>query len=244
MDTLRRNKVGGLSLIFGTISMIVFGMLEPGAALVNPADVTDLSGMNKAMADNANLSHLTATVLLFSSMLLIYGFMQIWLAIPSGGGASHIARIGVVVGIFAISCLAITRGLNHVIVHLVVHGAGPGVDHQAQESTALAVQAVKYGLRYAAVLLAPFSLFMLGLGLAPGFPVGFNRIAARSVAAISAVAVVAMLILEHAHDFDALLFFRVSRYLSSVVSLWLIALGVGMYRGKGIGALTPTASAE
>ena len=244
MDTLRRNKGGGLSLIFGTAGMTLFSIFEPGAALIDAADVTDLSGMNKAMADNAAISHLTATAILFSAMLLIYGFIQIWLAAPAGEGMIHMARLGVVVGIFAVCCLAITRGLNHIIVHLVVHGAGPEANQQAQESAALAVQAVKFGLRYAAVLLTPLSLVLLGFGLAARFPVGFNRIAARSVAAISAVAVVAMLIIEHVHELESIQFYRASRYLTPVAFVWLIMLGVGMYRGRGIGALTPRASAE
>ncbi len=242
MDSLSRNKGGGLSLIFGTAGMTIFSIFEPGAALIDAADATDLGGMSKAMADNATISHLTATAILFSAMLLFYGFIQIWLATAAGESMSHTVRLGVVVGIFAVCCLAMTRGLNHIIVHLVVHGAGPEADQQAQESAALAVQAVKFGLRYAAVLLTPLSLLLLGLGLAPRFPVGSNRIAARSVAAISAVAVVAMLVIEHVHEVDTIQFYRASRYLTPVAFIWLIILGVGMYRGRGVGALTPTAA--
>ena len=79
-----------------------------------------------------------------------------------------------------------------------------------------------------------------GLGMSTRFSVNFHKVAALIAAAFSTVGLVGLLIVEHVHDVDPQLLLESSRYLTVAIIVWLIILGVGMY--KGMSELTPSSS--
>lgn len=216
---------------------MVFSLLEPGGPFVNPVTTTDAFDVISAMAEGAAFSHVTATILTFAMVPIFYGFVQIWRSAPDESATHFLIRIGILSSALALLCFTLTRGLTHIILHIVQHETNPEAPIQASSYTLLSL---KVALRYSGSLFLHTGLLLLAIGLSIRFPRGFQKIVALLVIVISTIGVIAAIITEHVHGTDFQLIFRLNRSLISVSSIWLIVLGIGMYRG--IAALNPSAS--
>ena len=194
------------------------------------------------MADYANLTHAMSLLFAVAMLLFLYGLMVIWKAVPADGGMDSVARIGLLMLVFAISCLIITSGLNHAIVHVTQHGIGSEQPEGRLQDLALTLQTTKFGLRYIAGTVGILGFALLSLGLSTRLPAGFNEIAARVTAVCSALGLILVLVTEHYHDVDIGQIAQASLLLVVVTIVWVIILGVGLY--KRVTDFSPANSGE
>ena len=175
-------------------------------------------------------------------LLFLYGLMVIWKAVPADGGMDSVARIGLLMLVFAISCLIITSGLNHAIVHVTQHGIGSERTEGQLQDLVLTIQTAKFGIRYIAGSVGILGFALLSLGLSTRLPAGFNKIAARATAVCFALGLILVLVTEHFHDVDIGQIAQASLLLVVVTIVWVIILGVGLY--KRVTDFSPANSGE
>ena len=164
-------------------------------------------------------------------MLFLYGLIVIWKAVPAEGGMDSVSRIGVLMLAFPVCCLIVTMGLNHAIVHVTQHGIGSELTEGRLQDLVLTLQSTKFGLRYIAGTVAVLGFVLLSLGLSTRSPAGFNRVAAQVTFVCSALAFILVLVAEHYHNIDIGVLAQVSLLPVAVTIIWVIILGVGLYKG-------------
>ena len=99
------------------------------------------------------------------------------------------------------------------------------------------MQSIRFGLLYVAGAVGVMGHLAFSLGIAARFPRSFYKFAALFVTAYTAVGLVGIFATEHVHNINIELFFESSKYFPIVTAIWLVILGVGMF--KGMSGLTP-----
>lgn len=242
MGTMTDTRIGGLLLIVGSVMTIVLALLAPGGPLIDTVSQFDLIAATEVLAAHANLTHAMSMLFAVAILLFLYGLVVIWKFTPTESAMASITRIGVLILGFGICCLIVTSGMNHVIVHISLHGIGAEQTEGQLQDLALAFQSAKFSLRYLAGTVGILGFALLSLGMSTRFPAGFNRIAAQVTFVCSVLAFIFALIAEHFHDANIELLFQVSLLLAVVIVIWTIILGVGLY--KGVSGLSPDTSGE
>jgi hypothetical protein len=135
--------------------------------------------------------------------------------------------------ISAVMHLTVT-GIQHMIVHFINHGIGADIGgNQAGELTIMAVtlQGVRAGLFMIKELCETVGFLILSIAIWRKVSTILPRIAAVMVMVVSAAELVALVIIEHAHDLtDNVLPILVVG--GGVTVLWQILIGVGLWRGS------------
>ena len=175
-------------------------------------------------------------------LLFLYGLVAIWKTVPAEGAMDSVSRIGVLMLAFAISCLIVTTGLNHAIVHITQHGIGSEQTEGRLQDISLTLQATKFGLRYIAGSVGVLGFVLLSLGLSTRLPAGFKKVTARVTFVCSALALILLLITEHYHGIDIGTAAQISILPVAVIIIWVVILGVGLYKGDS--RLSPDTARE
>lgn len=230
MTAMTDTKIGGLLLIISSVMVIVLALISPGGPLIDPVSQFDLVDAAEVLANNAALTHAGSLLFAVAMLLFLYGLITIWNAVPAQGGMATASRIGVLMVGFAALCIIVTMGLNHAIVHVATHGIGVEQSEEQIQSLLLALQTVKFGLRYIAGTAAVLGFIPLSLGMSTRLPAGFYRVASQVVFVCSLLAFIQLLIAEHFHDFDIDLLYQIGALLAMIVFVWVIILGVALYK--------------
>ncbi len=127
-------------------------------------------------------------------LLFLYGLVVIWKAVPAEGGLDSVSRIGVLMLVFAMSCLIVTMGLNHAIVHITQHGIGSEQPEERLQDLTMTLQTTKFGIRYIAGTFGILGFALLSLGLSTRLPAGFYKVAAQVTTVCSALGLILILI--------------------------------------------------
>ena len=242
MGAMSDMRIGGLVLIVSAGMTIVLSLLAPGGPLIEPVSQFDFVAASEVLGDYANLTHATSLLFAIAMLLVLYGLVSIWRAVPAEGGMDSVARIGLLMLVFSICCLIVTMGLNHAIVHVSMHGIGSEQPEARLQDLAQTLQSTKFGLRYIAGAIAILGLALLSFGLSTRLPAGFNKVAARLTAACSALGLILVLIIEHFHDIDIAQIAQASLLLVVVTIVWVIILSMGLYKGSLTSPQAPQAS--
>lgn len=231
MGVMSDLRIGGLVLIVSAVMTIVLSLLGPGGPLIEPTSQFDFVAASEVLGDYANLTHAMSLLFAVAMLLFLYGLISIWKAVPVEGGMDSLARIGLLMLVFAICCLIVTMGLNHAIVHVTQHGIGSERTEGQLQDLALTIQTTKFGIRYIAGSVGVLGFALFSLGLSTRLPAGFNKVAARVTAVCSALGLILILIAEHIHDVEIGQIAQASLLVVVVAIIWVIILGVGLYKG-------------
>ena len=187
MGTISANKLGGLSLVLGSILAIVFYIIQPGGMIIDSADPANAQASIVALASNGTLSKLSAIFISLGLLMVVYGALVVQGNIRSkGGNGDALARYGVqlllvsvVMGIIALSLYNVVANTN---LQSPAHVAAAGSAY----SSALAINVLQS-------IIAAVAFLTLSLALASRDDCG-NKMASLLVAIASIVALVAAII--------------------------------------------------
>ena len=240
MGAMTDMRMGGLVLIVSSVMTIFLGLVAPGGPLIDTVDQFDFIATSDVLAANSSLTHATSLLFAAAMLLFLYGLVVIWKASPTEGAVGFLSRIGILMVAFAVTCLIITMGLNHAIVHVLQHGVGSERTDAQLQDLALTLQTMKFSLRYIASTAAILGFIPLSLGMSTKFPAGFNKVAAQVAFVCSVLMFIVLLIGEHYHDISFELIYQIGLLMGAVLFVWVMILGVGFYRG--VSGLSPGTS--
>ena len=241
------NKSAGLALIIGVILSAASFVLYPGGLFISPVDHNNFPEAIGVLADYASLTHIITLVMMLSLFLEGYGLFALTrIRSRPGSLAGFALRFGVIGMLFAYGALILQLGTRHMVVHVVVHGVtGDPASATAMGSSniALTVYSVGAGLYIAFLGVSSVAGLLIGFGLAAHFErLNIYRLAAYGSALVGIGGLINLLVTQHFHDAGLAFMAVVSSIVLMVGALWLVILGVGLY--KGISELEPAPPAE
>ena len=77
MPRLTEARLGGYSLLCGTVAVAVGYAFSPGRGMVDTVPSTSLADLTLAMARNATLSYAVAVVLVLGALLMLNGILTL-----------------------------------------------------------------------------------------------------------------------------------------------------------------------
>ncbi|MCY3932364.1 MAG: hypothetical protein OXH70_11650 [Acidobacteria bacterium] len=224
-------RLGGLALIVGVILSVLASLIFPGGVM-DPVDQTDFSAALEAAAANASLAHL-ASMLSIMGMFL-YGYAAFtWLRLAEEGPGGLCLRLGACVSVFGWSLYVVAMGMRQFSVHLMQRGMEPGADQAMFETLALNTYVSMAGIVIALVSVYPIGSILVGIGLSSRFgSVSVFKLASYGFVLVGVLAVINFLVLQHVSGIEPLVLLTNDNGLQAFGSLFLIIIGLGMYRGR------------
>lgn len=177
MGSISLNKLGGLSIVVGSLLSIIFYLIRPGAGIiggnVDPADAAASIGVLVANASMASLSFFFVPIGL---ILFFFGMRTLVEGLQGSDGAA-IARLGVIFFLLATVGWVTSSSLALVIAG---ENAGAGVG---------TVYAISLGINIMSSIFGALAFLLISLGLSNNSD--YNKMFALVVAVISSVLLVA-----------------------------------------------------
>lgn len=143
-------------------------------------------------------------------------------------------RFGVLATISAWIVLIAALGMRHMIVHVLTHGIEPNMSEAARLDVGLTLYAAHVGVIFGFLALSAIASLIVGPALASRFRDMMDiRVAGYGIAATGVGGVINLVLIEHLHDVDFGTLATVSTALLSLGGLWMIIVGIGIFRGRG-----------
>ena len=215
-------------MVLGAALGILATLIRPGSILIDPLgfEATMLQRV-RTLAESPEMTHIASLLGALGLLLVLYGFFTVRRAIGDRTGSDASIRFGVLLLTFATFGIAISNGLNHMIVHVINHGADRGIERAVLIGIAIDVQAVKAGI----LIICGYALLLgyaaIGVGLAARFGSGLHRILALVMSVVALAALVVLGIGDHFHDLTD--FYQIANRAPLPLNLWVIVLGVALY---------------
>ena len=219
MGTMSVNKLGGLSLILGPVLAFVFFLIQPGAMIIDSADLSDPVASITAAASNVVLSNLTAIMIALGLVVTTYGIYVLQSSVRGGNGGA-LAQAGFTLILFGNVGWVLAQGLTLVLA-------------DAQSPEALQRMVPVYSVRSGIVLMSGLAVSLGFLVLSLSFCNRdiLNKVAALIVAVVSIVALVSFTIgISDNSRVDTMIMIARICYIAWV--LWPIMLGVSLFMEK------------
>lgn len=220
MITRSVNRLESLGMIAGPALALVFFLLEPGGMIFDPAPSDDPVGNITALASNATMAHVTALGVPLGLILMLYGLAGINRVMEESTAAA-MSRLGIMFMMVGAFGWIISSGLNHVL-------ATTELASEQAIQTAIAIYKVDSGLTVMSGIAVASGFLTFNLGMAAMFPSGGLRIGAVVIAAVSLVALIALIIGQTTQNETM---FMVSRACYFPWVVWSIVLGVKFFEG-------------
>ena len=220
MSETSGTKLHGLLLIVGSLLTILGELLLPGGT---SARVSELVG-------SSFRTHLTSSVGTIGLLLVSAGMLGFWEHPRPRAGASAyrtsdaLVRIGVLTLILGFAGWMLTKGLNHIIDHVVRHEGAPMDDLARGE----AARIVRDGVAIVAGYLVFLGTAALGWGLWRTVSSGYYKKLALVMALIGSVGWLVALTANHTHS---LILILMVAFANLPVTYCYVSLGVGLYKG-------------
>ena len=180
---LTERRLGGWSLLVGTLAVAVGYALSPGRGAVDTVPSTNLTDLTLAMARNQALSYTVPVVIIFGGLLMLGGLLTLR---RYTGPVPRLGLLGMAVGLVLQMVL---RGLDYMITGMGV-AALESTPERSEEwlQSALEMQRMVYGLQFTSIVVgfAGAAILALGLALRPEplrLPPAFNFVVAVLVVA-------------------------------------------------------------
>ena len=236
MGTHLLNKLEAWALIAGPVLALLFFMLEPGGMFIDNAEADDALGKINAYVSNRALSHITGLVIPLGLILMLYGISGInrvivGQAIRDDSTAAAFSRLGIL-------CLTVGAFGWVIISGLALVLAQTDLDSDQAVQAAIAVYRVDSGITILSSAAVATGFLAFNLGLAALFPSGSARIWALVIAAVSLIALIALII---GHTTTTETGLAISRLCYIPWVIWSVALGIRFLSGKGISATSDSA---
>lgn len=216
MNTLSINKIGALALIVGPVLALASFLIEPGGILIDPADSTDALGSIMAYTSNPAFSRISALMVPLGLLIMLYGLSSIQQAIHDESIGDALSRFGILCMTLATFGWVFVRGLI-----LVLTNTEAGSDTDTYD--------VMIGITRISGIAASLGFLSFSLGLSTRDPLGFHKIAALVIAAISVLSLASLIIgISAPSQLETMVTIARLCYFPWVI--WSAILGIGFIR--------------
>ena len=159
-DALTDKRLGGYSLLFGTVAVAIAYAFSPGRGMVDTVSSTSLADLTMAMARNATLSYAVAVVLVLGALAMLNGIVTLRrYAAP----VPRLGLLGMAVGSFL---QMVMRGFDYMLVGMGEAALGPDPEQSAQWlASALDMQRTVWGLHFTGSVAGYAGMAILAFGL-------------------------------------------------------------------------------
>lgn len=216
MEARTVNRLEALALIVGPTVALAFFLLEPGGVLIDSVDSTDAEGKIEALTSYPILSHVVGLVVPLGLIVMLYGMAGINRAIVQEDTAAAVSRFGILCVTMGGFGWILAQGLSHVLAETDVDSA------QALQAS-IALHRVDESITVISSLVISLGLMAFSLGLSARDSLGFHKIAALVITAVSVVSLVA-LVIGHSAPSEAMV--SVGRACYFPWAIWCAILGV------------------
>ena len=216
MNTLSINKIGALALIVGPVLALASFLIEPGGILIDPADSTDALGSIMAYTSNPAFSRISALMVPLGLLIMLYGLSSIQQAIHDESIGDALSRFGILCMTLATFGWVFVRGLI-----LVLTNTETGSDTDTYD--------VMIGITRISGIAASLGFLSFSLGLSTRDPLGFHKIAALVIAAISVLSLASLIVgISAPSQLETMVTIARLCYFPWVI--WSAILGIGFIR--------------
>lgn len=216
MNTLSINKIGALALIVGPVLALASFLIEPGGILIDPADSTDAVGSIMAYVSNPAFSRISALMVPLGLLIMLYGLSSIQQAIHDESIGDALSRFGILCMTLATFGWVFVRGLI-----LVLTNTETGSDTDTYD--------VMIGITRISGIAASLGFLSFSLGLSTRDPLGFHKVAALVIAAISVLSLASLIIgISAPSQLETMVTIARLCYFPWVI--WSAILGIGFIR--------------
>lgn len=216
MNTLSINKIGALALIVGPVLALASFLIEPGGILIDPADSTDALGSIMAYTSNPAFSRISALMVPLGLLIMLYGLSSIQQAIHDESIGDALSRFGILCMTLATFGWVFVRGLI-----LVLTNTEAGSDTDTYD--------VMIGITRISGIAASLGFLSFSLGLSTRDPLGFHKIAALVIAAISVLSLASLIVgISAPSQLETMVTIARLCYFPWVI--WSAILGIGFIR--------------
>ena len=214
MGTISVNRLAGFSLIFGPIIAFVFFLLEPGALLIDSAEVSDATGSITAKGANATLTNVTNIGIILGLALILSGLYALMRNVTLQGNGKALVQMGFFMIFVGLTGWILASGIDFILA-----------DAQTSDEVRGSVPVYYAGsaLVYAGGITLGFGGFIFALGLSTRDE--FNRIISLLAALVSlAIMVFFSVAILYNDGLDT--FITLARGLYVLLVIWYGYLGV------------------
>lgn len=216
MKTLSINKIGALALIVGPVLALASFLIEPGGILIDPADSTDAVGSIMAYASNPAISRISALMVPLGLLIMLYGLSSIQQAIHDESIGDALSRFGILCMTLATFGWVFVRGLILVLTDTEI-----GDDRETYD--------VMIGITRISGIAASLGFLSFSLGLSTRDPLGFHKVAALVIAAISVLSLTSLIVgISVPSQLETMVTIARLCYFPWVI--WSAILGIGFIR--------------
>ena len=158
---LTEGKLGGWSLLVGTLAVAVAYALSPGRGAVDTVPSTSLTDLTLAMARNQGLSYAVPVVILVGGLLMLHGLLTL------RRHASPLAQLGLLGMAVGLVLQMVLRGLDYMITGMGVAALeASGERSEEWLQSAHEMQRLVFGLQFTSIVVGFTGAAILALALA------------------------------------------------------------------------------
>ena len=235
--TMAPTRHAGLALIVGGLLSMVGSIIFPGGPIVDSVDQTDFEGAIEVLAANPGLGHLTTLMVILGMLLHGYGLLGLFgLARGREGFQGPGLRFGIILSLFGWGLFILSLAKRHMVIHLTQRAdtAETASLQEFFDTAALTGHTEMSGLILGFIVIYPFASALTGLGLAPRFGgMDVFRAACYGLVLIGVLGFLNFIYALFVPDTDLVLHLIINNLVLMVGSVCLLAIGIGMYQGRG-----------
>ena len=157
---LTEKRLGGWSLLVGTVAVAVGYALSPGRGAVDTVPSNSLRDLTLAMARNEVLSYTVPVLILLGGLLMLHGILTL------RRYAGPVARLGLLGMAIGLVLQMVMRGLDYMITGMGVAALESAAEREEWLGSALEMQRMVYGLQFTSIVVGFAGAATLALGLA------------------------------------------------------------------------------
>ncbi len=216
-------KLGGWSLVAGTLAIAVAYVLSPGRGAIDTVPSTSLTDLTLAMARNEALAYTMPIIIVFGALLMLNGLLVL------RRYAGPIPRLGLTAMSIALIIQMVMRGFDYMIVgYGVASLENEGAEAERLLNSAVALQRVVWGMHFSSSVagFAGTAVMALGLAFHPE-PVRLPPLLNGIVAALAVASAVVFVAAWHSNELElALQPVFAAMSVSGLIYMGLLARGL------------------
>ncbi len=230
MGSLNGWRMRGLLIIAGMVMVALGGVLSPGVLLIDMHlvnDAIDLQERLDVKVNNASMTHIASTIYILGHALLLGGVFALWPGRQGGSAGDALVSTGLLVLVIAFICGIASAMLDHLMVHIILHGEAVGIAEAEARNYANGVLISDGAAEMTQLITTFIGHLFLAAGLLTRFAHGGRRWSAIAMSLISLAALLCVLVGSHVHEVGIML--AISALALAPITVWLIVLGVWVY---------------
>ncbi len=153
-------RLGGWSLLLGTLAVAVGYVLSPGRGVVDNVPSNSLNDLTLAMARNPGFAYTVPVVIIFGALLMLHGILTL------RRHAAPVPRLGLMAMAIALVLQMVMRGLDYMITGMGEASLeADGIRSEEWLQSALEMQRLVFGLHFSSSVAGFAGTAVLALGL-------------------------------------------------------------------------------